>query len=114
MDFFVGGSYKNLKHFYNSFVKLHMKSEFPKTVSYNRFVELQASVILPFTLFLKTCCLGDCSGISFIDSTPIRVCKNKRIPGHRVFDGIAERDKSTMGIFTDSNFILESMIKGKY
>ncbi|WP_461631803.1 IS982 family transposase [Labilibaculum euxinus] len=94
-----GGCYKNLKHFYNFFVKLHMKSEFPKTVSYNRFVELQARVILPLTLFLKTCCLGDCSGISFIDSTPIRVCKNKRIPKHRVFDGIAERGKSTMGYF---------------
>ncbi|MDM8162262.1 IS982 family transposase [Labilibaculum sp. K2S] len=94
-----GGCYKNLKHFYNFFVKLHMKSEFPKTVSYNRFVELQARVILPLTLFLKTCSLGDCSGISFIDSTPIRVCKNKRIPKHRVFDGIAERGKSTMGYF---------------
>ncbi len=94
-----GGCYKNLKHFYNFFVKTHMKSEFPNTVSYNRFVELQASVILPLTLFLKTCCLGDCSGISFIDSTPIRVCKNKRIPRHRVFDGIAQRGKSTMGYF---------------
>lgn len=94
-----GGCYKNLKHFYNYFIKIHMKSEFPDTVSYNRFVELQASVILPLTLFLKTCCLGDCTGISFIDSTPIRVCKNKRIPRHRVFEGIAERGKSTMGYF---------------
>ena len=51
------------------------------------------------TLFLKTCYLGDCSGISFTNSTPIRVCKNKIIPRHRVFGGITERGKSTMGYF---------------
>ena len=51
------------------------------------------------TLFLKTCCLGSCTGISYIDSTPLRVCKNKRIPRHKVFDGIAEVGKSSMGYF---------------
>jgi hypothetical protein len=35
--------------------------------------------ILPFTTTLKKCCLEKCTGISFVDSTPIRVCKNKRI-----------------------------------
>ncbi len=34
-----------------------------------------------------------------MDSTPIRVCKNKRIPRHKVFDGLAQRGKSTMGCF---------------
>jgi hypothetical protein len=60
-------------------------------------VELQKQVILPMALFAKTCCLGECSGISFIDSTPLRVCKNKRIFNHKVFHGIATRGKSTMG-----------------
>lgn len=99
MVLFHFGAFKNLKHFYLFYVKKHMHQDFPNTVSYNRFVELLQSSALPMTLFLKTCCLGDCTGISFVDSTPIRVCKNKRIPRHKVFDGIAERGKSTMGYF---------------
>ena len=57
------------------------------------------SAVLPMTIFLKTSCLGECTGISFVDSTPIRVCKNKRIKGNKVFKGIAEYGKSTMGYF---------------
>jgi hypothetical protein len=51
------------------------------------------------TLFLKTCCLGQCTGISLVDSTPLRVCKNKRIKRNRVFKGTAATGKSTMGWF---------------
>lgn len=87
------------KHFYISYVQLHLKSEFPRTVSYNRFVELMQSNVLPLTLFLKTCCLGECSGISFVDSTPIRACKNKRISRNKVFKNVATIGKSTMGWF---------------
>ncbi|SKC23767.1 Transposase DDE domain-containing protein [Alkalitalea saponilacus] len=99
MILFHYGAFKNMKHFYEHYVKEHLTREFPNTVSYNRFVELMQAAVLPMTLFLKTCCLGSCTGISFIDSTPIRVCKNKRIPRHKVFDGVAQRGKSTMGYF---------------
>jgi len=87
------------KWFYTFYVKHHLSDEFPDLVSYNRMVELQKQVILPMALFAKTCCLGECSGISFIDSTPLRVCKNKRIFNHKVFKDIATRGKSTMGYF---------------
>ena len=50
-------------------------------------------------VFAKTCCTGDCTGISFIDSTPLRVCRNKRIFNHKVFKNIATRGKSTIGFF---------------
>ena len=50
-------------------------------------------------IYLKLMRLGECSGISFVDSTPARVCKNKRIYNHKVFEGIAARGKSTMGYF---------------
>lgn len=93
------GGFRCLKHFYLFYVQQHMQSEFPATVSYNRFVELSQKVVMPMTIFLKTCCLGKCSGISFVDSTPIRVCKNKRIKRNKVFKGIAEVGKSTMGWF---------------
>ena len=99
MVMFHYGAFKNLKHFYLYYIKEHLSADFPNTVSYNRFVELVQPTALPMTLFLKTCCLGECTGISFIDSTPIRVCKNKRIPRHKVFDGLAQRGKSTIGYF---------------
>ena len=99
MILFHLSSYRNIKKFYTCHVLKYMKSEFPKTVSYNRFVELQQKALLPMTLFLKMTRLGGCTGISFIDSTPLRVCHNKRIFNHKVFDGIATRGKSTMGYF---------------
>jgi len=98
MLFHLGG-FRCLKHFYLFYVKQHMQAEFPATVSYNRFVELSQSILLPMTIFLKTCCLGTCTGISFVDSTPIMVCKNKRIKRNKVFKGMAEVGKSTMGWF---------------
>jgi len=90
---------RTFKHFYLFYVKMHLKQEFPNTVSYNRFVELMQSNILALTLYMKTCCLGKCTGISFIDSTPIRACKNKRINSNKVFKDIATTGKSTMGWF---------------
>ena len=93
------GRFRELKHFYINYVQKHLKQDFPQTVSYNRFVELQQKVLLPMTLFLKTLRMGEITGISFIDSTPIRVCKNKRIYRNKVFKGIAQRGKSTVGYF---------------
>lgn len=93
------GGYRNLKHFYINYVQKHLQDYFPTTVSYNRFVELEQKALLPMTVFLKTMCLGSSTGISFVDSTPIRVCKNKRIFNHKVFKDIAQRGKSTMGYF---------------
>ena len=84
---------------YNQYVKKHLSNDFPNSVSYNRFFELQKKALVPMVVFAKTCCLGNCSGISFIDSTPLRVCRNKRIFNHKVFKGIATRGKSTMGFF---------------
>ncbi len=93
------GGFRCFKHFYIFYVQKHMQAEFPKTVSYNRFVELMQSVLMPMTIFAKTCCLGNCTGISFVDSTPIRVCSNKRIKRNKVFKDVATTGKSTMGWF---------------
>lgn len=40
ISFHLGG-FRNLKHYYLFYVSKHMTGEFPKLVSYNRFVELQ-------------------------------------------------------------------------
>lgn len=39
-------------------------------------------------LFIKKVLFGKCTGVSFVDSTPLRVCKNQRIHMHKVFKGI--------------------------
>jgi hypothetical protein len=49
--------------------------------------------------FLHHCCRGECTGISFIDSTVLRVCHKKRIKRNKVFKDIAKIGKSTMGWF---------------
>ena len=76
------GGYRNLKHFYTQYVQVHLKSEFPETVFYNRFVELQQKAFLPMIMFLKIMRLGSCNGISIVDATALRVCTNKRIFNH--------------------------------
>lgn len=97
--FFHLSGFRCFKHFYLFYVQRHMQGEYPNTVSYNRFVELSQSVVMPMAIFLKTCCLGSCTGISFVDSTPIRVCKNKRIKRNRVFKETATVGQSTVGWF---------------
>ena len=91
--------FRNLKHFYLHYIRVHMKDEFPQTVSYNRFVELQQKVVLPMAIFLKTCCLGRCTGISFIDSTPLRACHIKREKQHKTFKGMATKGQCSIGWF---------------
>ena len=91
--------FRTFKHFYIFYVQKRMKDDFPNTVSYNRSTELVGQNLMAMSLFLKTCCLGDCTGISFVDSTPVRVCKAKRIYNNKVFKGIASTGKSTMGWF---------------
>ncbi|EMO25685.1 transposase DDE domain protein, partial [Leptospira interrogans serovar Bataviae str. HAI135] len=38
--------------------------------------------------FLSNTRMGKCSGISFIDSTALKVCDNRRIHSHKVFKDI--------------------------
>lgn len=96
---FHDSGYRCFKHFYLDYVCKHLRHLFPKVVSYNRFVELEREVAIPLALFIKRVLLGKCTGISFVDSTPIRVCRNQRIHIHRTFKGIAQRGKCSMGWF---------------
>ena len=95
--------YKCLKHFYLKEVQKNMRDLFPQTVSYNRFVELERKVALPFILFVKKCCMGGCTGISFVDSTALRVCRNQRIHLHKVFKGLPKGANARWGGSTASN-----------
>ena len=96
---FHGGQFRNFKHFYTGYVCVHLRDCFPNVVSYNRFIELSHRCAVPFMLFLHYCCRGECTGISFIDSTVLRVCHNKRIKRNKVFKGLAKVGKSIVGWF---------------
>ena len=93
------GSFRNFKHYYLFYVKEHQKKDFPKLLSYNRFIEVERKVMIPMMLFLKLICFGQCTGITFVDSTRIAVCNNKRISRNKVFQGFAEIGKTSMGWF---------------
>lgn len=54
MIVFHHSGYRTMKGFYNNYVKVHRRHLFPKTVSYNRYVELMASANLPLAMFVKT------------------------------------------------------------
>jgi hypothetical protein len=90
---------RTFKDFYLKSLSQHLKSCFPKLVSYNRFVELIPMILIPLIAFLKLKRLVISNEITFIDSTKIAICNNKRIKQNRTFKGIAKKGKSTMGWF---------------
>jgi hypothetical protein len=91
--------YRDFKAYYNEQVLQHWRAEFPGLVSYTRFVEYIPSALVPLIMYLRTCCMGHCTGISFIDSTSLDVCLNRRIHTHKVFAGLAARGKTSTGWF---------------
>ena len=95
---FQQSHYRTFKAYYTEYVQRHLCSEFPTQVSYQRFIELMPSLLVPLVAYLHTQ-LGQCTGISFIDSTKLCVCHNARIHQHRVFDGVAARGKTSVGWF---------------
>lgn len=93
---FHGSGYRTFKEFYTLQVLPGWKKAFPNLVSYTRFVEL-----MPWCLMLLCCFLhtrtGEITGISFIDSTPIEVCHRCRAHAHKVFQGLVEWGKNSVG-----------------
>ena len=95
---FHQSGYRTFKHFYQRHVCVCWRAAFPNLVSYSRFVQLKKEVLMVLTFYLSAH-LGTCSGISFVDSTRLRVCDNKRISSHRVFAKEAGCSKTSMGWF---------------
>ena len=91
--------YRNFKAYYTEHVCKHWQAEFPNLVSYTRFVEYIPSAFVPLVIYLRYCCLGKCTGISFIDSTALAVCSNQRIHAHQVFAALAQGGQTSSGGF---------------
>ena len=95
---FHASHYRTFKHFYLGSVLPGKRAEFPGLPSYTRFVELIPQTLLPLCAYLQTR-KGQPTGIQFLDSLPIRVCHNRRISSHKVFAGMAQRGKGSLGWF---------------
>ena len=94
--FFHSSHYRDFTHSYTASVEGHLRPYFPALVSYSRFVELMPRAVVPLCGYLSTR-KGRCTGITFVDSTSLAVCHNRRISRHKVFEGYATRGKSSMG-----------------
>jgi len=95
---FHQSNYRTFKLFYTNYVCRYLIKEFPSLISYSRFVHLMKLLFIPLFGFIIHH-RGELSGISFVDSTKLQVCHNKRIPRNKVFKGIAKRGKTTTGWF---------------
>ena len=98
---FQTSGYRNFKVYYLNMVSQHWKDAFPDLVSYSRFVQLIPRTVVPMVHYLS-CCQGRSTGIGFIDSTSLKVCHNRRIFSHRVFDGIAQRGRTSVDWYAAS------------
>ena len=94
---FHQSGFRTFKAYYLNLLT-HHTAEFPKLVSYQRFVELTPGALLPLAGYLLTR-FGEITGIAFVDSTKLAVCGNKRIRRNRVFADQARIGKTTMGWF---------------
>lgn len=81
-------SYRNFKRYYGEHVCKQLTQELPSWVSDNRFVELMPKVFLRLCAY-RQANFGQMTAISFVDSTPLAVCHNKRIKCTKVFAGLA-------------------------
>ena len=95
---FHQSNYRSFKDYYQRHVCVYLHWAFPNPLSCNRFVEVKKEMLGCLSLYLYTR-FGSCDDISFINSTKLSVCHNRRIPSHRVFAPKADRGKISMGWF---------------
>ena len=94
---FQSSGFREFKKYY-FYISSYGKSLFPRLVSYSRFIQLVPRVLIPLTYYLQSK-MSKCTGISFLDSTSLEVCHIKREHSNKVFNGIAEKGKTTTGWF---------------
>ena len=96
--FFHHSRFRTFKDYYTYHVTNHLQHLFPNLVSYSWFVSLMKTAVFPIFVFLQGC-LGNCAGISLVDSTILTVCHTRRISSHKVFRKLAKRGKTSTGWF---------------
>ena len=108
---FQMSNFQNFKSFY-----LHsqtaLKPYFSSFLSYAHFIKMQKQVYHLLYFFLLSL-LGKPTGVSFIDSTSLSVCKNKRINRHKVFKELHREENQVWVGFLVSNFTSSSIMLEK-
>ena len=95
---FHQSSYRQFKAYYTNEILGSSRGEFPQAPKYSRFVELMPRALLPLAVYLYHS-FEQCTGISFVDSTKLEVCRIQRANTHRVFKENAALGKTSMGWF---------------
>lgn len=95
---FHQSGYRHFKAYYVEHGQAHLQAEFPHLVSYSRFVTLMQRVVVLLWGYAQSCCSTP-TGIAFIDSTALAVCRNRRIKRHKVFARLAARGQCSLGRF---------------
>jgi hypothetical protein len=103
---------REFKAFYQYFLVIRHKSDFREFLSYNRFVELMPTLLVPLLVMIHCLC-GKKDGIYFIDSSKMQICNNKRTNSNRVFKGLAGIGKSSYGWFMGFKLHLIINTKGQ-
>lgn len=93
-------SYKCFKYFYLDFALKNLRDYFPNMPCYDRFTAIQKKAFVPLLSFLLHICRKSRrTGLYYIDSTYLEVCKNQRIYKHKTFKDIAQRGRTSVGWF---------------
>lgn len=90
--------FRDFKTYYEGFIIKYWREYFPAAPSYARFVTLMKRAFVPLTLFTQSH-YGKKSHIYYIDSSLLPACHIKRSKRNKVFEGIADYGKSSIGWF---------------
>ena len=108
---FHSGGCRCFKHYYKEYVCKHLKHLFPCQVIVLWNQRRKYSFLW---LFSSRILLGACTDISFVEFTPLCVCRNQKILIHKTFEGIAGRGKCSMSWLFGFKLHLIINDKGKF
>lgn len=92
---------KDIKHYHRYLIN-HFPKELghiPTYPNFNHLINQSTSYVICLLLLICHYNKSSMPSLYFLDSSPLKVCENKRIFAHKVCEGIAKRGKSSMGWF---------------
>jgi hypothetical protein len=78
---------RNFKAYYTKYVMLHLKVRISELGQLRSLCRAMPYALLSMCFHLHSR-LGETTGMSFVDATPLAVCHNRRIARHKVFAGL--------------------------
>ncbi len=97
--FYHHSGFKCFKYYYEQIIQKALRSYFPATYSYCRFIHRMQQLNFPLFVLLTAGRMSVPTEANYIDATKLVVSHNKRIAQHKTFAGLAKRGKSSTGWF---------------